>query len=93
MPFVYILRCSDGTFCVGHTDNLAARIVAHKAGTGSTYTAPAWSGRPIARAGHSRRVFASGRSLTIALTGHRVPRGACRNNPAPCEVAGLTIPL
>jgi predicted GIY-YIG superfamily endonuclease len=39
MPFVYILRCSDGTFYVGHTDNLAARIVAHNAGTGSTYTA------------------------------------------------------
>jgi predicted GIY-YIG superfamily endonuclease len=39
MPFVCILRCSDGTFHVGHTDNLAARIEAHNAGTGSTYTA------------------------------------------------------
>jgi predicted GIY-YIG superfamily endonuclease len=39
MPFVYILRCSDGTFYVGHTDDVAARIVAHQAGTGSTYTA------------------------------------------------------
>lgn len=39
MPFVYILRCSDGTLYVGHTDNLDARIVAHNAGTGSTYTA------------------------------------------------------
>ena len=38
-PFVCILRCLGGTFCVGHTDNLAARIVAHNAGTGSTYTA------------------------------------------------------
>jgi predicted GIY-YIG superfamily endonuclease len=39
MPFVYLLRCSDGTFYIGHTDNLAARIEAHNAGTGSTYTA------------------------------------------------------
>ena len=39
MPFVYMLRCSDGTFYVGHTDNLAARIEAHNAGAGSTYTA------------------------------------------------------
>ena len=37
MPFVCILRCSDGTFCVRHTDNLAAGIVAHNDGTGSAY--------------------------------------------------------
>ena len=38
MPVVYILRCSDGTFYVGHTDRLPGRLQAHNAGTGSTDT-------------------------------------------------------
>ena len=38
MPLVYILRCSDGTFYVGHTDNLAEREQAHNGGFGSRYT-------------------------------------------------------
>jgi predicted GIY-YIG superfamily endonuclease len=40
MPFwTYILRCSDGTYYVGHTDNLDARMAAHSVGTASGYTA------------------------------------------------------
>jgi len=33
MPFwAYILRCADGSFYTGHTDNLVARIGAHRTG-------------------------------------------------------------
>ena len=39
MPFVYILRCSDNSFYVGHTDNLFAREEAHNKGTAAQYTA------------------------------------------------------
>jgi predicted GIY-YIG superfamily endonuclease len=39
MPFVYILRCSDNSFYVGHTDNLTAREQAHNEGTAAQYTA------------------------------------------------------
>ena len=39
MPFVYILRCSDNSFYVGHTDNLTARQQAHNEGTATQYTA------------------------------------------------------
>jgi predicted GIY-YIG superfamily endonuclease len=40
MPFwTYILRCSDGSYYVGHTDALDGRMAAHGAGTGSEYTA------------------------------------------------------
>jgi predicted GIY-YIG superfamily endonuclease len=35
----YILRCSDGKFYTGHTDNLEARIGAHLAGKGCDFTA------------------------------------------------------
>ena len=39
MPYhVYILRCSDGTFCAGHTESLDERIAAHNAGRACAYT-------------------------------------------------------
>jgi predicted GIY-YIG superfamily endonuclease len=35
---VYILRCSDGTYYVGHTDDLEARVRRHNDGRGPAYT-------------------------------------------------------
>ncbi|HEX5370681.1 MAG TPA: GIY-YIG nuclease family protein [Dehalococcoidia bacterium] len=32
--YVYMLRCSDGSYYVGSTTNLSARIAAHEAGEG-----------------------------------------------------------
>lgn len=37
--YVYILKCNDGSFYTGHTDNLEKRIAEHQAGTGQGYTA------------------------------------------------------
>ena len=37
--YVYILRCADGSFYVGHTDNLEKRIADHHDGNGCHYTA------------------------------------------------------
>ena len=39
LPFVYILRCADGTFYVGHTADLQFRVALHNAGIGVAYTA------------------------------------------------------
>ena len=36
--FVYILRCSDGSYYIGHTDNIEERISAHKTGYFGGYT-------------------------------------------------------
>ena len=36
--FVYILRCSDNSYYVGHTDNIEFRIAEHKLGKISGYT-------------------------------------------------------
>ena len=44
MPFVYILRCSDNTLYVGHTDDLQSREKAHNSGQATQYTA---AGRPV----------------------------------------------
>ncbi len=36
---VYILECSDGTYYVGSTSDVASRVVAHNAGRGPRFTA------------------------------------------------------
>ncbi|MGL4573208.1 MAG: GIY-YIG nuclease family protein [Burkholderiaceae bacterium] len=39
-PFwVYILRCADGSYYTGHTDNLALRMQQHHDGLADSYTA------------------------------------------------------
>jgi predicted GIY-YIG superfamily endonuclease len=37
--YVYILRCRDGSYYVGHTDNLEKRMVEHTEGLCGGYTA------------------------------------------------------
>ena len=36
---VYILRCSDGSYYVGSTTNVTARLAVHNAGSGPHFTA------------------------------------------------------
>ena len=38
MPFVYILRCGDGSLYTGAAKDVARRLGAHRAGTASRYT-------------------------------------------------------
>jgi putative endonuclease len=38
MPFVYILRCADGSLYTGWAVDVAARVRAHNAGRGARYT-------------------------------------------------------
>jgi tRNA/rRNA methyltransferase len=35
---VYILRCSDGSYYVGHTDDIDKRLAEHRLGLASVYT-------------------------------------------------------
>jgi putative endonuclease len=35
---VYLLRCGDGTFYAGITNDLAKRLAAHRSGKGARYT-------------------------------------------------------
>ena len=39
MSWVYILSCADGSYYVGSTRNLDARLADHESGKGSVYTA------------------------------------------------------
>ena len=36
--YVYILRCTDGSYSVGHTDDLERRLAAHQSGGIAGYT-------------------------------------------------------
>jgi len=36
--WLYILRCGDGSYYTGHTDDLALRLAQHEAGTFGGYT-------------------------------------------------------
>ena len=38
MPFVYMVRCADGTLYTGWTTDVARRIAQHNAGRGARYT-------------------------------------------------------
>ncbi len=38
MPFVYIVRCSDGTLYTGWAVDVAARVQVHNTGRGARYT-------------------------------------------------------
>ena len=42
--YVYLLRCSDGSYCVGHTNDLEHRLAAHERGAIEGYTL---SRRPV----------------------------------------------
>lgn len=44
MPFVYMLRCADGTLYTGWSVDPSARVEAHNAGRGARYTR---SRRPV----------------------------------------------
>ena len=37
--YIYILKCADGSYYVGHSDDLEARLALHGAGSGDAYTA------------------------------------------------------
>jgi len=36
--WVYLLRCSNGAYYLGHTDNVSRRLKEHNAGCGAEYT-------------------------------------------------------
>lgn len=38
MPFVYIVRCADGSFYTGWTTDISRRLAQHNAGRGGRYT-------------------------------------------------------
>ena len=59
MPFVYIVRCADGTLYTGYAKDLERRIRAHNRGRGARYTS---GRRPVALV-YARRYRSRSRAL------------------------------
>jgi len=61
VPYIYLLRCADGSYYTGWTTDLEARVKAHNAGRGARYTRSRrpvrlvyWESRPDRSAAQSR---------------------------------------
>jgi putative endonuclease len=63
MPFVYVLRCRDGSLYTGAAKDVASRLAQHRAGSASKYTR---SRGPVTVA-WSRKVRTWGRALSLEL--------------------------
>lgn len=72
MPFVYILRCRDGSLYTGVTTDLARRVAEHAAGRGARYT---WGRLPVTLV-WSRRMALWSRALGEEYRIKRLPRAA-----------------
>jgi len=70
MPFVYILRCRDGSLYTGAAKDVARRLEQHRAGSASKYTR---SRRPVSIA-WSRRVRTWRRALQLERLIKRLTR-------------------
>ena len=65
MPFVYILRCADGSDYVGRTDDLRTRLEEHQSGVGADYTAVRRPVKMVYAEEHSSNRGAKGRELQL----------------------------
>ena len=54
MPWVYIVRCSDGTLYIGHSCNVHSREKTHNEGHGALYTATRRPVRIVYSESHDR---------------------------------------
>ncbi|MEK9621665.1 MAG: GIY-YIG nuclease family protein [Alphaproteobacteria bacterium] len=68
---VYILQCADGTLYTGITNDLAARISAHEAGTGAKYTRGRGPLKLVFREVARDRASASRREIEIKALSRR----------------------
>jgi predicted GIY-YIG superfamily endonuclease len=65
MPFVYILRCADGSYYVGKTNNLDTRLTEHQSGAGADYTAVRRPVEMVYAEGHSTTRSAKDREMQL----------------------------
>ena len=84
--FAYILRCADGSYYSGWTDDLARRLAAHNAGRGAKYTR---SRRPVALCyweAFDTKSEAMRREAAFKRLGHREKERLC------AQGAGESLP-
>ena len=78
MPFVYIVRCADGSFYTGWTTDVVRRVGAHNAGRGARYTRSRRPVRLVYVEPCADRAAAQHRERAIKRLGHRAKGGLAR---------------
>jgi predicted GIY-YIG superfamily endonuclease len=63
--FVYILRCANGSYYVGHSIDAERRLIRHAAGTGAQHTAVYHPERVLYREQYDTEAEAVGRERQI----------------------------
>lgn len=71
MNYTYMVKCSDGSFYTGWTNNLDKRIVAHNNGTGAKYTKSRLPVTLIYYEEHQTKVDAMKREYAIKQLSHQ----------------------
>ncbi|MFA5794516.1 MAG: GIY-YIG nuclease family protein [Candidatus Brocadiia bacterium] len=63
--YLYILRCNDGSYYVGITNNLEERVTEHNSGEGSKYTTTRRPVKLVYQEKHKNKSEARKREITI----------------------------
>ena len=79
---VYILLCSDGSFYVGQTANLRARLEAHSSGRGAAYTYKRLPVELVYSEAHPTRLAAIRRERQLKRWTHRKKEALIRGDLA-----------
>ena len=71
MHYVYIVKCADGTYYTGYTNDLERRINQHNAGEGAKYT----KGRRPVKLVHSERFKSKSKAMQREYKIKQLTRG------------------
>jgi predicted GIY-YIG superfamily endonuclease len=83
--FVYILRCADGTYYTGITNDLERRCRQHNAGTGSRYTRCRLPARVVYHEPQATRSLALKREAAVKALSRRQKEALVRTVTHPAR--------
>ena len=78
--WLYMLKCADGSYYIGHTDDLGNRLTQHDAGAGEAYTAKRRRVHLAFRADFDSREEAIARERQIKGWSRKKKEALCRGD-------------
>ena len=78
--WLYMLKCADGSYYIGHTDDLESRLAQHDAGAGDAYTAKRRPVQLVFRADFDSREEAIARERQIKGWSRKKKEALCRGD-------------
>ena len=78
--WLYMLKCVDGSYYVGHTDDLDARLTQHVSGSGDSYTAKRRPVKLVYAVDFPTREEALARERQVKGWSHKKKEALCRGD-------------